>query len=77
MISWEFNMKDELENKIIPILKWAGGKRQLIPELINFIPRQFNNYVEPFVGGGALYFYLARKNSIINDSNLEICIKRY
>ena len=50
MISWEFNMKDELENKIIPILKWAGGKRQLIPELINFIPRQFNNYVEPFVG---------------------------
>ena len=72
MISWEFNMKDELKNKIIPILKWAGGKRQLIPELINFIPRQFNNYVEPFVGGGALYFYLARKNSIINDSNLEI-----
>ena len=65
-------MKDELENKIIPILKWAGGKRQLIPELINFIPRKFNNYVEPFVGGGALYFYLARKNSIINDSNSEV-----
>ena len=49
-------MKDELENKIIPILKWAGGKRQCMPELINFYThRQFNNYVEPFVGGGALY----------------------
>ena len=59
-------------SKIFPILKWAGGKRQLIPELINFIPNRYNNYIEPFVGGGALYFHLARKNSIINDSNSEI-----
>ena len=55
-----------------PILKWAGGKRQLIPELKKYIPIKFNKYVEPFMGGGALYFYLKHENSIINDNNPEI-----
>ena len=45
---------------------------KLISSGINFIPNGYNNYIEPFVGGGALYFHLARKNSIINDSNSEI-----
>ena len=45
-----------LEKKINPILKWAGGKRQLIPEIIKILPEKFNNYVEPFIGGGALFF---------------------
>ena len=59
--------------KIInPILKWAGGKRQLIPELKKYIPTKFNKYVEPFFGGGALFFHLANNNSIINDNNPEI-----
>ena len=61
-----------LEKKINPILKWAGGKRQLIPEIIKIIPKKFNKYVEPFLGGGALYFYLANKISVINDSNPEL-----
>lgn len=59
-------------NKLNPILKWAGGKRQLLPELINRLPDKFNKYIEPFVGGGALFFYLAKANSIINDSNPEL-----
>jgi len=60
------------EKIINPILKWAGGKRQLIPELKKYIPNKFNKYIEPFFGGGALFFHLAYDNSIINDNNPEI-----
>ena len=60
------------EKIINPILKWAGGKRQLIPELKKYIPNKFNKYIEPFFGGGALFFHLAYNNSIINDNNPEI-----
>ena len=46
------------EHNAKPFIKWAGGKRQLIPELLKHIPKNFNNYLEPFVGGGALFFEL-------------------
>jgi DNA adenine methylase Dam len=59
---------------IKPFLKWAGGKTQLIPELSKFIPPSFNKYIEPFVGGGALFFYLNPEKAIISDSNLELFI---
>ncbi|MFX0033795.1 MAG: DNA adenine methylase [Promethearchaeota archaeon] len=55
-----------------PFLKWAGGKRQLIPQLSKFIPHNFNRYIEPFVGGGALFFYLLPSNAILIDNNLEL-----
>lgn len=41
-----------------PFLKWAGGKSYLLPQLASFIPKAFENYYEPFFGGGAFYFYL-------------------
>ena len=41
-----------------PFVKWAGGRRQLIPKLLKYVPKSFNNYFEPFVGGGALFFEL-------------------
>lgn len=41
-----------------PFLKWAGGKRSIINQLVKYTPNEFNNYFEPFVGGGALFFYL-------------------
>ncbi|MDE2951008.1 MAG: DNA adenine methylase [Chloroflexota bacterium] len=41
-----------------PFVKWVGGKRSLLPELLARIPAQFNNYYEPFIGGGALFFAL-------------------
>jgi DNA adenine methylase len=41
-----------------PFVKWAGGKRGLISQILPFIPKKFNNYFEPFVGGGALFFTL-------------------
>lgn len=55
-----------------PVVKWAGGKRQLIDKLIELLPQNFNNYFEPFVGGGALLFHLMRENAVINDVNQEL-----
>lgn len=61
-------------NQMSPFVKWAGGKRQLIKEIINRLPRQFNTYYEPFVGGGALFFHLAPSKSVINDITTELVI---
>lgn len=55
-----------------PIVKWAGGKRQLIDKLLELMPKNYNNYFEPFVGGGALLFELMPNNAIINDVNEEL-----
>ncbi|KIM06791.1 MAG: hypothetical protein KU38_11875 [Sulfurovum sp. FS08-3] len=41
-----------------PIVKWAGGKRGLLKQILPLLPQAFNNYFEPFVGGGALFFEL-------------------
>lgn len=60
------------EVAIRPFLKWAGGKTQLIPELSKYIPTSFNKYIEPFIGGGAFFFYLNPENAIISDSNEEL-----
>lgn len=56
-------------SSITPFVKWAGGKRQLIPQIRERMPEQYNNYYEPFVGGGAVIFELQPKNAIINDIN--------
>lgn len=58
-------------NLVVPFVKWAGGKRQLLPELIKRVPK-FTTYCEPFVGGGALFFYLQPKKAIINDFNKDL-----
>ena len=55
-----------------PFLKWAGGKRQLIQQIDEFIPKKFNKYIEPFVGGGALLFYMLPQKAIIIDNNEEL-----
>ena len=52
-----------------PILKWAGGKRQLLDEIYARFPSEFNRYHEPFVGGGALFFDLEPTDATINDMN--------
>ncbi len=57
-----------------PFLKWAGGKTQLIPHLLKYIPKEFNKYIEPFVGAGALFFHLNHSRSIISDLNEELII---
>lgn len=59
-----------------PFLKWAGGKTQLLPTLLANAPAQFNDYYEPFLGGGAFFFRLASlgkiKNSHLNDINKDL-----
>ena len=63
-----------------PFVKWAGGKRQIIDKLKEYVPEEFDIYYEPFVGGGALLFELSPKKAVINDCNKELmnvfeCIK--
>ena len=52
-----------------PVLKYRGGKSREIPRFLTCIPDDFNRYIEPFFGGGAVFFYLEPENAIINDVN--------
>ncbi|WFQ95152.1 Dam family site-specific DNA-(adenine-N6)-methyltransferase [Mycoplasma feriruminatoris] len=54
------------------VVKWVGGKKQIQQTILDFIPNQFNNYIEPFVGGAAILFALQPTNAIINDLNDEL-----
>jgi len=50
-------------------VKWAGGKRQLLPQIKECMPEQYNNYFELFAGGGAVTFGLLPGKALINDIN--------
>lgn len=52
-----------------PVLKYRGGKSREIPRFLQYIPDNFDRYIEPFFGGGAVYFYLEAEAAIINDVN--------
>ena len=55
-----------------PFVKWAGGKTQLLDKIRALMPKEYNHYFEPFIGGGALFFNVAPKNFTINDFNSEL-----
>jgi len=55
-----------------PILKWAGGKKQLLSSLLPKTPKKYKRYIEPFFGGGALFFALQPDSAIIAESNPEL-----
>ena len=57
---------------ISPFVKWAGGKRQLLEEIKKRMPKKYNRYFEPFVGGGAVLFSLQPRDAIINDINKSL-----
>ena len=59
-------------SSVAPFVKWAGGKRQLLPQIKERLPEQFNNYYEPFVGGGAVTFELLPERAVVNDINKSL-----
>ncbi|WP_243156420.1 DpnII family type II restriction endonuclease [Clostridium sp. C8-1-8] len=68
-----------METNVKPFLKWAGGKTQLLPQIIERLPTDFHKkrrYVEPFIGAGAVFFYLISNNCfdeyVINDINSKL-----
>ncbi|NCB39030.1 MAG: Dam family site-specific DNA-(adenine-N6)-methyltransferase [Erysipelotrichia bacterium] len=63
---------ENIELPCRPILKWAGGKSQLLSELLPKIPKKYGKFIEPFFGGGALFFAARPKQAIIADSNPEL-----
>lgn len=57
------------KTEIVPFVKWAGGKRQLLGKIQERIPENYNHYFEPFVGGGAVFFGTQPSKALINDIN--------
>jgi DNA adenine methylase len=55
-----------------PLLKWVGGKTQLLEPLLREFPAEFGKYYEPFIGGGAVFFQLGRPDSVISDVNTRL-----
>lgn len=62
----------EKVNDLSPIVKWTGGKEQELKYILPNIPSDFVRFIEPFVGGGAVYFSMKNKNMLINDNSIEL-----
>ena len=60
-------------NKLVgPVVKWVGGKRQLLDSIKYLLPKKIPTYCEPFLGGGAVLFSIQPKNAIVNDLNSDL-----
>jgi DNA adenine methylase len=64
--------KTRINRLVSPVVKWVGGKRQLLAEIMQHVPTNIGAYYEPFVGGGAVLFRLQPQRAVINDINSEI-----
>lgn len=63
------------KNKLVaPVVKWVGGKRQLLDEIVPLLPKRITSYCEPFFGGGAVLFSIQPTKAIVNDLNQDLII---
>ena len=61
------------KNKLVaPVVKWVGGKRQLLDEITPLLPKRITSYCEPFLGGGAVLFSIQPSKAIVNDLNGDL-----
>lgn len=61
-----------LREPLKPIVKWSGGKKDELKHILPHIPEDYTTYLEPFIGGGAVYFHLNPEKSVINDVHKEL-----
>lgn len=66
------NINNNKSISLNPIIKWSGGKSDEIKNFISYIPNDYNIYLEPFIGGGAVFFHLKPKKSAISDVHTEL-----
>ena len=66
------------DGRVEPFLKWPGGKRALLPELLKFVPTDYGTYFEPFLGAGALFFAIRPVKAVLSDKNSDVitCFKQ-
>jgi DNA adenine methylase len=60
------------QNKVLPFLKWAGGKRWFTSAASDLFPTEYNRYIEPFLGSAAVFFHLSPKQAILSDLNPDL-----
>ena len=67
-------MTNNISKRIEPFIKWAGGKSQLLAQFDKLLPpkESYKRYIEPFIGGGALLFYLKPESAVISDLNKDL-----
>ena len=71
-IDEKFNELYINNSSLSPLIKWSGGKSDEINKFIKYIPTNYNTYIEPFIGGGALFWYLSPNKAVINDIHPEL-----
>ena len=57
---------------LVPMIKWSGGKKDEMKHIIQYIPKSYDTYLEPFIGGGAVYFHANPSKAVINDVHTEL-----
>jgi DNA adenine methylase len=65
-------VKDDILPPLPPLVKWSGGKKDEIPKFIQYIPNDIDTYLEPFIGGGSVFFHTRPEKSVINDIHKEL-----